>query len=328
MKRSTNLTRVNPSTLAQIRSGSTSKKQVGSSVSKKTTFSGKSGKFHITETSQKFEESGVAKKKNNYVMFTSKLGTEKQKEKLQQVRAAQPKPRKTETIIQTRKKKEYIDNYQYQESKDIRNTNPNRESIVRHRRLGEPVGGTYEQKTFTKRTTTSSGKGPSLYSSQTTRVKTSSGAAPSLYSSKTTRTTTRTSGSTKPASATKTYSSTRTYSSTKASGSKKPVGATKTYGSTKTYSTKTSVVPKPTKTTTTKTTKTVVRSSSSNASRDLPSKGQSYSTQIKKYSTNANLKSALVPAPATSSTTKTVTTKTTSSKVSSRTQSAGRGRRS
>ena len=327
MKRSTNLARVNPSTLAQIRSGSTSKKQLGSSVSKKTTFSGKSGKFHITETSQKFEESGVAKKKNNYVMFTSKLGTEKQKEKLQQVRAAQPKPRKTETIIQTRKKKEYIDNYQYQESKDIRNTNPNRESIVRHRRLGEPVGGTYEQKTFTKRTTTSSGMGPSLYSSQTTRTTTTSGAAPSLYSSKTTRTTTRTSGSTKPASATKTYSSTRTYSSKKTSGSTKPAGA-KTLGSTRTYSTKTSGVPKTTKSTTTKTTKTVVRSSSSNASRGVPSKGQSYSTQIKKYSTNTNLKRALIPAPATSSTTRTVTTKTTSSKVSSRTQSAGRGRRS
>lgn len=327
MKRSTNLARVNPSTLAQIRSGSTSKKQLGSSVSKKTTFSGKSGKFHITETSQKFEESGVAKKKNNYVMFTSKLGTEKQKEKLHQVRAAQPKPRKTETIIQTRKKKEYIDNYQYQESKDIRNTNPNRESIVRHRRLGEPVGGTYEQKTFTKRTTTSSGMGPSLYSSQTTRTTTTSGAAPSLYSSKTTRTTTRTSGSTKPASATKTYSSTRTYSSKKTSGSTKPSGA-KTLGSTRTYSTKTSGVPKTTKITTTKTTKTVVRSSSSNASRGVPSKGQSYSTQIKKYSTNTNLKRALIPAPATSSTTRTVTTKTTSSKVSSRTQSAGRGRRS
>ena len=327
MKRSTNLARVNPSTLAQIRSGSTSKKQLGSSVSKKTTFSGKSGKFHITETSQKFEESGVAKKKNNYVMFTSKLGTEKQKEKLHKVRAAQPKPRKTETIIQTRKKKEYIDNYQYQESKDIRNTNPNRESIVRHRRLGEPVGGTYEQKTFTKRTTTSSGMGPSLYSSQTTRTTTTSGAAPSLYSSKTTRTTTRTSGSTKPASATKTYSSTRTYSSKKTSGSTKPAGA-KILGSTRTYSTKTSGVPKTTKSTTTKTTKTVVRSSSSNASRGVPSKGQSYSTQIKKYSTNTNLKRALIPAPATSSTTRTVTTKTTSSKVSSRTQSAGRGRRS
>ena len=327
MKRSTNIASVNPSTLAQIRSGSTSKKQLGSSVSKKTTFSGKSGKFHITETSQKFEESGVAKKKNNYVMFTSKLGTEKQKEKLHQVRAAQPKPRKTETIIQTRKKKEYIDNYQYQESKDIRNTNPNRESIVRHRRLGEPVGGTYEQKTFTKRTTTSSGMGPSLYSSQTTRTTTTSGAAPSLYSSKTTRTTTRTSGSTKPASATKTYSSTRTYSSKKTSGSTKPAGA-KTLGSTRTYSTKTSGVPKTTKSTTTKTTKTVVRSSSSNASRGVPSKGQSYSTQIKKYSTNTNLKRALIPAPATSSTTRTVTTKTTSSKVSSRTQSAGRGRRS
>ena len=316
MKRSTNLTRVNPSRLAQIRSGSTSKKQLGASVSKKATFSGKFGKFHITETSQKFEESGVAKKKNNYVMFQSKLGTEKQKEKLHQVRAAQPKPRKTETIVQTRKRKEYIDNYQYQESKDIRNTNPNRESIVRHRRLGEPVGGTYEQKTFTKRTTTSSGMGPSLYSSQTTRT-TSSGGAPSLYSSKTTRTTTRTSGSRKPASATKTYSSTRTYSSSKTSGSTRPAGALKTFGSTRTYSTKTSGVPKTTKTTT-KTTKTVVRSTSSNASRTLPAKGQSYSTQIKKYSTNTNLKRARVPAPATSSTTRTLTTKTTSSRVSSR----------
>ena len=108
-------------------------------------------------------------------MFQSKLGTEKQ-QGLTQIRAAQPKPRKVDTIIQTRKKKEYLDNFQYKETKDIKNNDPRKESFVRHRRLGEPVGGTYEQKTFTKRSSTNRGSGPSLYSSTTTRTTRTSGA--------------------------------------------------------------------------------------------------------------------------------------------------------
>ena len=174
MKSSATFSRVNPSTLSQIKSGSTTKKQVGSSATTRTV-QGKAGKFAITETSQKFEESGVAKKKKNYVMFQSKLGTEKQ-QGLTQIRAPQPKPRKVETIIQTRKKKEYLDNFQYKETKDIKNNDPRKESFVRHRRLGEPVGGTYEEKTFTKRTSTNKGSGPSLYSTKTTRTTRTSGA--------------------------------------------------------------------------------------------------------------------------------------------------------
>ena len=174
MKSSATFSSVNPSTLSQIKAGSTTKKKLGSSATTRTV-QGKAGKFAITETSHKFEESGVAKKKKNYVMFQSKLGTEKQ-QGLTQIRAAQPKPRKVDTIIQTRKKKEYLDNFQYKETKDIKNNDPRKESFVRHRRLGEPVGGTYEQKTFTKRSSTNRGSGPSLYSSTTTRTTRTSGA--------------------------------------------------------------------------------------------------------------------------------------------------------
>ena len=62
MKSSTNFSRVNPSTLSKIKTGSTTKKQIGS-TSQKTTVQGKTGKFTVTNTAQKFEESGVAKKK-------------------------------------------------------------------------------------------------------------------------------------------------------------------------------------------------------------------------------------------------------------------------
>ena len=40
-----------------------------------------------------------------------------------------------------RKKKEYIDNYQYHESKVLRNINPKHENLVKHQRLGSIVGG-------------------------------------------------------------------------------------------------------------------------------------------------------------------------------------------
>ena len=62
MKSSATFSSVNPSTLSQIKAGSTTKKKLGSSATTRTV-QGKAGKFAITETSHKFEESGVAKKK-------------------------------------------------------------------------------------------------------------------------------------------------------------------------------------------------------------------------------------------------------------------------
>ena len=95
MKRSTNASK-----LDQIKSGGITKKQIGGNATQKT-FQSKGGKFTITETSKKFEEAGVAKKKRNYVMFQSKLGTEKE-QNLTMHQQPSVKPRNNEKIIQTK----------------------------------------------------------------------------------------------------------------------------------------------------------------------------------------------------------------------------------
>lgn len=63
MKRSTNASK-----LGQIKSGGVTRKQIGGTTSQKT-LENKGGKITITETS---------KKKRNFVMNKSKLGTEKE----------------------------------------------------------------------------------------------------------------------------------------------------------------------------------------------------------------------------------------------------------
>ena len=63
---------------------------------------------------------------------------------------------KSKTIeIQNKKiKKEILDNYRYIEIKNISNNDEKRKSIVKHRRLGEPIGKEtiYEKKRFTNQT--------------------------------------------------------------------------------------------------------------------------------------------------------------------------------
>jgi hypothetical protein len=161
---------VSKSKLEQIKSGGKTKKQVGDVKESKNVIHGKGGKYTITETQKKFEESGVSRKKRNYVMYEAKLGTEKE-QGLTKLHSA-PKPRKNEQIVQTRKKVEYLDNYQYHETKDIKDKNPNKVSVVTHRRLGDIVGGSYEVSTYQRKTVNDSGKGPKLYSSQTTKTTT------------------------------------------------------------------------------------------------------------------------------------------------------------
>ena len=255
MKRSVNTSGVSQSKLEQIKSGAKKVTQIGDVSQNKKIIHAKGGKFHVTETEKKFEETGVRRKKRNYVMYESKLGTEREKN-LQKIhepvpkakpKPAEPKPRQEEKIIQKKKKVQYLDNYQYHETKEIKDNNPNRVSIVTHQRLGDIVGGSYEETTYQKHTITDTGKGQRLYSQQSAR------------------TTTR----------------------------KDAKG-------------------KPTQTTTQR---------SNTASRTLPAQSQEQRKEIKKYSSNTNLKSApKKPAPAPSSkTTKTTTTKTTNKTTTTRT---------
>ena len=157
------------SKLAKIKTGVITKKQIGG-VNNQKTFENKGGKFTITETLKKFEEAGVTKKKKNYVMYSSKLETEKE----QNLKLLQPsvKARNNEKIVQTKKKVEYLDNYKYHETKNIKDNDPKKVSIVTHKRKGDIVGGSYETKTFQKQAMKDSGKGPKLYSSQTTKTTT------------------------------------------------------------------------------------------------------------------------------------------------------------
>ena len=179
MLRSVNVPGVSQSKLDKIKSGAKTKTSIGGVSESKKVVSGKGGKFAVTEKAQKFEESGVARKKRNYVMYESKLGTEKEQnlQKLHDApkpkakpKPAAPKPRTEEKIIQKKKKKEYLDNYQYHETKDIKDNNPNKVSIVTHQRLGDIIGGSYEESSVQRYTMTDSGSGPKVYSQQSTKT--------------------------------------------------------------------------------------------------------------------------------------------------------------
>ena len=85
-------------------------------------------------------------------MFESKLGTETDRDlhKIEGARkTGKPKDRIEEKIIITKKRKEYLDNYQYHETKNLKKSKP---VTVIHQRWGDIVGGTIEE-TSTKKVT-------------------------------------------------------------------------------------------------------------------------------------------------------------------------------
>ena len=136
---------------------------------------GKGGKYHVFQKEKKFEEAGVRRKKRNYVLYESKLGTERETNLLkinEPKPAPKPKPkpkpvarpRMEEKIITQKKRREYLDNYQYLESKVIRNPDPRKVSIVEHKRLSDIISGFYEEVTY-QRTMNDNGK---MYSQRTT----------------------------------------------------------------------------------------------------------------------------------------------------------------
>ena len=159
-----------------IRKGKKKKTITGFKENKNVTFENKGGKFVVVEKEKKFEESAVTQRKNNFVKFESKLGTEKETDltKIAGIKKTREiQPRTEEKIIQKRKKKEYLDNYQYHETVDIKHPKPNRISIVAHKRLGEIIGGTEEITTYerTVKTTMGDGRPAQIMRQKATSVK-------------------------------------------------------------------------------------------------------------------------------------------------------------
>ena len=132
----------------------------GSTIKKKDSIVRKKRKDAIKkkEMAEKYEETTVRRKKKNYVMYESKLGTQKNTEittiaapkpKKQKI-IREPEPRVEEVIVLKKKKKEYLDNYQYHETKVLRKKNA---SVVEHKRLGDIIFGekietVYQRKVF------------------------------------------------------------------------------------------------------------------------------------------------------------------------------------
>ena len=151
-----------------IRSGKRKRSLTGVKENKNIAFENQGGKYVAVETERKFEEAGVTKKKKNFVMFESKLGTETDIDftkisgpKIQ----AQIQPRTEERIVQQEPKIEYLDNYQYKETKYF-GKKP-RPAVVIHKRLGDIFGGSSEEYSYQKITTTTGGNVSSQQQSTT-----------------------------------------------------------------------------------------------------------------------------------------------------------------
>ena len=153
---------VDPSKLEAIKAGKKIKSETGASENKKVTVTKSGDKIIAVEKEKKFEEAGVTKKKRNYVMYESKLGTEKETD-LTQIKAPpkpkklEPRPRVEEKVIMKRKQVEYLDNFQYKETKEFRKIEKG--SKVVHTRLSDPIGGSYEETSYQKITTTTGAGG-------------------------------------------------------------------------------------------------------------------------------------------------------------------------
>jgi hypothetical protein len=181
--------------LDQIKTGAKIKRQTGGTEKKETIIGGKNGaKTVVHETEEKFEETAVLRKKRNYVMYESKLGTEKNTE-ITQIAAPkpapkpkpkpvrEPSPRVEEKIVITKKKKEYLDNYQYHETKNIKSKNPRYHVIVEHKRLGDIIGGTFEETSYQRQIFAQGSSRPQIVEQTTTQTATGS-ANPKLRANK------------------------------------------------------------------------------------------------------------------------------------------------
>ena len=170
------------SKVAQIKSGTKNKRSTGAE-GKDIVITGKDGsKIIQRQKEEKFEETAVLKKKKNYVMYEAKLGTETTTDitkidapmKKEKKPVREPEARVEEKIVQKKKKKEYLDNYQYHETKDIKNPNPRFQVIVEHQRLGDIIGGTVEETSYERQIFSQGSNRPQIAEKSTTVTKTGS----------------------------------------------------------------------------------------------------------------------------------------------------------
>ena len=137
--------------LEMIRTGKKKKTVSGFKENKNIKLIQDGSKVIAVQKEKKVEEEGVTRKKRNFIMYESKIGTEKETDytKIAAKKMRAPKPRVEEKIVQQRKRREYLDNYQYHETKSFRSPNP-RPALVVHQRLGDKIGGSYEEITYEK----------------------------------------------------------------------------------------------------------------------------------------------------------------------------------
>ena len=127
-------------------------------------------------------------------MYESKLGTEKNTE-ITQIAAPkptpkpkpkpvrEPSPRVEEKIVITKKKRDYLDNYQYKETKQIKSKNPRYQVIVEHKRLGDIIGGTFEETSYQRQIFSQGSSRPQIVEQSKTQTATGS-ALPKLKANK------------------------------------------------------------------------------------------------------------------------------------------------
>ena len=184
------------SKLAQIKAGAKNVRSTGGAEKKAVVTTGANGaKFIINETEEKFEETGVTRKKKNYVMYEAKIGTEKTQD-ITKIAGPKPvykpkpkpvreiEPRVEEKIEIKKKKKEYLDNYQYHETKEIKNPNPRLQVVVEHHRLGDIIGGTFEETSYQRQVFSQGSNRPQLTEKTTTTRTTGTANPPALRGNK------------------------------------------------------------------------------------------------------------------------------------------------
>ena len=180
------------SKVAQIKSGAKNKRSTGAE-GKDIVITGKDGsKIIQRQKEEKFEETAVLRKKKNYVMYEAKLGTETTTDitkidapmKKEKKPVREPEARVEEKIVQKKKKKEYLDNYQYHETKDIKNPNPRYQVIVEHQRLGDIIGGTFEETSYERQVFSQGSNRPQITEKSTTVTKTGSAVPGTLKGNK------------------------------------------------------------------------------------------------------------------------------------------------
>ena len=71
-------------------------------------------------------------------------------------------PRREEIIQTIRKKNEYVDNFSYHETKDLKRNNPRYFVVVEHNRKGDIFGGNFEQTSYERQVYSQGGNRPKL----------------------------------------------------------------------------------------------------------------------------------------------------------------------